>query len=202
MKAFTLPLILGLTGLSLAKTDLAGCVSSQTTNQWHEASMIWYVPDSGEICEFVDCGGGRAPPKTTQPGCPLYSGTATLTPNYLPGWGPNGKMAATTTTVAETASAAAATTFSSFSSSSSSSKAEKTDDETDSSTTKESLVTAAPTSSPAVSMTTTTSHTSKSGNTTSSSTEPSSTGNSAGNLAVDMGGIMFIAAAVMGGIAL
>ncbi|KAJ5976219.1 hypothetical protein N7481_009926 [Penicillium waksmanii] len=191
MKTFTTTLLFGLASIAFARTDLAGCTSSQTTNQWHEASMIWWVPESGEICDFVDCGGGRAPPKTTQPGCPLYSGTATLTPNYMPGWGPNGKIAASTTTVAETTS------------SSSSSKAKTTSDSTESATTTtDSMVTPAPTSSPAVSMTTATSPISKSGNATSSAATSTKTGNAAGALSANMGGIMVIAAAVMGGMAL
>ncbi|EAU35875.1 predicted protein [Aspergillus terreus NIH2624] len=86
-----------------ARTDLVGCTKSETVNQWNEASMIWYVPDTGEICDFLDCGGGRAPPKTNTPGCPLYSGTATYEPSYLPGYGPG--ATATAKTVAETASA-------------------------------------------------------------------------------------------------
>ncbi|KAJ5744261.1 hypothetical protein N7533_009131 [Penicillium manginii] len=196
MKTFTATLLFGLAGIALARTDLAGCTSSQTTNQWHEASMIWWVPESGEICEFVDCGGGRAPPKTTQPGCPLYSGTATLTPNYMPGWGPNGKIAASTTTVAQT-------TSSSSSSSSSSSEDKTTGDSTESATTTtDSMVTPAPTSSPVVSMTTATSSISKSGNATSSAATSTKTGNAAGALSVNVGGIMVIAAAVMGGMAL
>lgn len=69
--------------LSLARTDLSGCVSSTAG-----ASLVWYVPDTGETCEFLDCGGGRAPPKTTVPGCAAYSGTATYSPSYLPGYGP------------------------------------------------------------------------------------------------------------------
>ena len=66
-----------------AKTDLTGCTSSVAGPK-----LIWYVPDTGELCEFLDCGGGRAPPKTTVPGCAQYSGTATYSPNYLPGYGP------------------------------------------------------------------------------------------------------------------
>lgn len=42
---------------------------------------------TGELCDFLDCGGGMAPPKTTVPGCPLYSGTASYSPSYLPGYG-------------------------------------------------------------------------------------------------------------------
>jgi hypothetical protein len=45
-------------------------------------SIVWYVPDSLEICQGVDCGGGRAPPKKV-PGCPLYEGTETVTPSFL-----------------------------------------------------------------------------------------------------------------------
>ncbi|KAH1307889.1 hypothetical protein KXV78_005941 [Aspergillus fumigatus] len=87
-----------------ARTDLRGCISSLTRNQWNEASMIWYVPDTGEICDIPDCGGGRAPPKHDNPACPeLYTGTATYEPSYLPGYGPG--AAASTPTLAATASA-------------------------------------------------------------------------------------------------
>ncbi|KAI0120958.1 putative siderophore biosynthesis enzyme [Xylariales sp. AK1849] len=65
-----------------AKTDLGGCVSSETV-AYGGASLIWYVPGTGEICSFLDCGGGRAPPKTTVPGCAGYSGTATYSPSFL-----------------------------------------------------------------------------------------------------------------------
>ena len=71
---------------ALAKTDIGGCVSSATV-KYGGASLIWYVPDTGEICELLDCGGGRAPPKTTVPGCPQYEGTETYSPNFLPGFG-------------------------------------------------------------------------------------------------------------------
>ncbi|KAJ5379914.1 uncharacterized protein N7496_002342 [Penicillium cataractarum] len=197
MKAFALPVLLGLAGLATARTDLGGCISSQTTNQWHEASMIWWVPDTGEICDFVDCGGGRAPPKTTQPGCPLYSGTATLTPSYMPGWGPNGKLAATTTTVAQTTASTKTTATGEAS--------EKTTTQTES---EGSMVTAAPTSSPVVSLTTITSSTSKvanstaSGNSTTSATTPVHTGGASGFAATNLAGVMAIVAAAVGAVAL
>ena len=77
--------VLGLLVLSataaLAKTDIRDCVSSATGGR-----LVWYVPDTGELCEQLDCGGGRAPPKTTVPGCPLYEGTETYSPKYLPGF--------------------------------------------------------------------------------------------------------------------
>lgn len=75
---------------AVAKTDLAGCTYTDTVVQPSGlpgydsyASRIWYVPGTGELCDLLDCGGGRAPPKTDVPGCPLYSGTATYSPSYL-----------------------------------------------------------------------------------------------------------------------
>ncbi|KAL6692191.1 hypothetical protein J3F84DRAFT_384496 [Trichoderma pleuroticola] len=75
---------------ALAKTDLAGCtytdvVVRPTDRPAYDAyaSRIWYVPGTGELCDLLDCGGGRAPPKTNVPGCPLYSGTETYSPSYL-----------------------------------------------------------------------------------------------------------------------
>lgn len=73
-----------------ARTDLSGCTSFTSTVTVRpepgygntDDSIIWYVPDSLEICEGVDCGGGRAPPKSV-PGCPLYEGTETVTPRFL-----------------------------------------------------------------------------------------------------------------------
>ncbi|ORY56340.1 uncharacterized protein BCR38DRAFT_451084 [Pseudomassariella vexata] len=80
-----------------AKTDLSGCTSSETVT-YGGASMIWYVPGTGEICAFLDCGGGRAPAKTTVPGCPQYSGTASYAPSFLPGFGGDSVPATATTT--------------------------------------------------------------------------------------------------------
>ena len=96
MKSLSTSLILSaLAATAVARTDLEGCISSATVNQWDQASMIWFVPETGEICDFPDCGGGRAPPKYNVPGCPLYTGTATLTPSYLPGYGPGAKPTVT-----------------------------------------------------------------------------------------------------------
>jgi len=81
---------------ALARTDISGCVSTATTDQYAEASLLWYVPGTGEICSFVDCGGGTAPPKSDTPGCPLYTGTATVTPSYLPGFGSSSALSAPT----------------------------------------------------------------------------------------------------------
>jgi len=72
--------------IALAKTDYEGCTSS-TTVVFGGASVMYWDPTNGEICQYLDCGGGRAPPKTTVPGCGSYEGTETYSPSYLPGWG-------------------------------------------------------------------------------------------------------------------
>ncbi|KAK8085175.1 siderophore biosynthesis enzyme [Apiospora hydei] len=91
-----------------AKTDIGGCVSSATKNQWGEASMIWYVPGTGEVCELLDCGGGRAPPKTNVPGCGNYKGTAKYSPTFLPGFGPDAVAASSTASPAAASTTTAA----------------------------------------------------------------------------------------------
>ncbi|KAL0932691.1 uncharacterized protein CTRU02_211654 [Colletotrichum truncatum] len=90
MARYLIPLIVS-AGLALAKTDHEGCTSFTSTvtvrteigyGNTYE-TIIWYVPDTLEICQGVDCGGGRAPPRNV-PGCPIYSGTETVTPKFLP----------------------------------------------------------------------------------------------------------------------
>ncbi|KAG8667556.1 hypothetical protein FPOAC2_12725 [Fusarium poae] len=81
-----LALALAAAAPALAKTDLAGCTTYDTVVSNADgmyATRIWYVPDSGEICDLLDCGGGRAPPKTTVPGCPAYEGTETYSPLFI-----------------------------------------------------------------------------------------------------------------------
>ena len=75
----------------LAKTDLAGCTSSATVKDGGYYA-IWWVPETGEICQGIDCGGGRSPPKKDVPGCAAYTGTLEYEPSYMPGWGPDGKQ--------------------------------------------------------------------------------------------------------------
>ncbi|KAK3991489.1 hypothetical protein QBC44DRAFT_379712 [Cladorrhinum sp. PSN332] len=79
-------LILGAT----AKLDLRDCVSTEVPYATRDTlvyrSLLWYLPDTGEICEFLDCGGGRAPPKTNVPGCGNYKGTDTYSPRYWTGF--------------------------------------------------------------------------------------------------------------------
>ncbi|KAH6610648.1 cell wall protein [Trichoderma cornu-damae] len=90
MAVRSLAATLFLAASALGRTDLAGCTYTDTVVQpsglpGYEAyaSRIWYVPGTGELCDILDCGGGRAPPKTNVPGCPLYSGTETYSPSYL-----------------------------------------------------------------------------------------------------------------------
>lgn len=81
-KTFILLSILAPLG-TWAKTGIGGCLSKSTTNEYGYAVLTWYVSDTYEVCEILDCGGGRAPPKTTVPGCPTYEGTETYSPRYL-----------------------------------------------------------------------------------------------------------------------
>ncbi|KAE8443815.1 hypothetical protein EG329_001322 [Mollisiaceae sp. DMI_Dod_QoI] len=90
--------LMSFAALVTARTDLSGCTSSETV-VYGGASYVFWVPGTGEICSFLDCGGGRAPPATTVPGCPQYVGTATYSPSYLPGYH-DGSIAASTTSVA------------------------------------------------------------------------------------------------------
>ncbi|KAK1766706.1 hypothetical protein QBC33DRAFT_84035 [Phialemonium atrogriseum] len=75
---------------AVARTNYDGCTSFTSTVTVHTEigygntyeTVIWYVSDSLEICQGVDCGGGRAPPRTV-PGCPAYTGTETVTARFL-----------------------------------------------------------------------------------------------------------------------
>ena len=89
--------------LALAQTAFAVCgIHSYTSCA--DGIVHWFDPNTGEICDPLDCGGGRAPPKTDVPGCPLYSGPATLatSASYLSCWTP---LAAVPTTFAITTAA-------------------------------------------------------------------------------------------------
>ncbi|EED19426.1 siderophore biosynthesis enzyme, putative [Talaromyces stipitatus ATCC 10500] len=102
--------------LMLVASVFADCATISFT---HCADNIvhWYNPNTGEICDPLDCGGGRAPPKTDVPGCPLYKGTETraTSASYLPCWTPLNAApatvavaATTSTSVAEAATSATA----------------------------------------------------------------------------------------------
>lgn len=88
---------------AFAKTDLSGCTTTDMSSP-AGASVAWYVPGTGELCDMLDCGGGRAPPKTDVPGCPSYSGTASYSPSYLPGYQAEATGAPSTTAASMTVS--------------------------------------------------------------------------------------------------
>ncbi|XWX02254.1 hypothetical protein V2A60_010289 [Cordyceps javanica] len=120
----SLAVALPLASSALARTDLAGCTYTdlvvQATQMAAYASRLWYVPDTGEVCALLDCGGGRAPPKKTVPGCPQYTGTDTYAPSYVdPKTLGNGVIPAGSSVVLATAPVTHAAATSSSSSSSS-----------------------------------------------------------------------------------
>ncbi|CAP66462.1 uncharacterized protein PODANS_4_3635 [Podospora anserina S mat+] len=86
----TLLPILALALGAAAKTDIGGCVSTKVPYMTQDtlvySSLLWYLPDTGEICEILDCGGGRAPPKTNVPGCGNYAGTEEYKPRFWTGF--------------------------------------------------------------------------------------------------------------------
>ncbi|KAK3901901.1 glycoside hydrolase [Staphylotrichum tortipilum] len=63
--------------LMLATPALSVCTGMHTFGSCEDRIVHWYDPNTGEICDPLDCGGGRAPPKTNVPGCPGYMGTLT-----------------------------------------------------------------------------------------------------------------------------
>lgn len=71
----------------LARTDLEGCTSYDSvvvpSVYGPYMTRIFYVPDIGEVCEPLDCGGGRAPPKKTVLGCAGYIGSGTYSPRFI-----------------------------------------------------------------------------------------------------------------------
>ncbi|KAK0648171.1 hypothetical protein B0T16DRAFT_407820 [Cercophora newfieldiana] len=83
-----------LTLLALATPALSVCGIHSFTS-CADGIVHWFDPLTGEICDPLDCGGGRAPPRTV-PGCPAYTGTETraTSASYLSCWTPSG---ATTT---------------------------------------------------------------------------------------------------------
>jgi hypothetical protein len=89
--------------MALARTDLEGCTRTDVSSP-AGASYAWYVPGTGEVCEILDCGGGRAPPKTTVPGCAAYVGTETYSPSYLAGYQASATAAPSTTADVEASS--------------------------------------------------------------------------------------------------
>ncbi|TLS26573.1 hypothetical protein PpBr36_05117 [Pyricularia pennisetigena] len=65
-----------LSALFLANLGLAvDCQNRSYTTCDDTKTVQYYDLDTGELCPVIDCGGGRAPPKTNEPCCPAYKGT-------------------------------------------------------------------------------------------------------------------------------
>ena len=61
--------------LLLVKPAFAACENGHTFGYCEDRIVHWYDPDTGEICDPLDCGGGHAPVKYNEPGCAAYTGT-------------------------------------------------------------------------------------------------------------------------------
>ncbi|KAG7415909.1 hypothetical protein DER46DRAFT_604570 [Fusarium sp. MPI-SDFR-AT-0072] len=95
--------------LMLAEQALGFGCSTHSFTTCEDKIVHWFDPDDGMICDPLDCGGGRAPPKTGVPGCAGYTGTETIGTSYLSCWKPSTTLVAAAaettseTTVTETA---------------------------------------------------------------------------------------------------
>ncbi|KAI0141985.1 hypothetical protein BJ166DRAFT_91459 [Pestalotiopsis sp. NC0098] len=101
---------LGVLLLAAARSASAVGCATHTYGSCADGIVHWYDPDDGQICDPLDCGGGRAPPKTTNPCCTAaYTGTAVCvdTPSYMPCFTAS---STSTATVVKTTTAAGATT--------------------------------------------------------------------------------------------
>ncbi|CAI7666843.1 unnamed protein product [Penicillium manginii] len=90
--------------LMLASSVAAVDCSTHSFTTCADKIVHWFDPDTGEICDPLDCGGGRAPPKTDVPGCPQYTGTETAatSKSYLSCWTPSASATPTTESTAKT----------------------------------------------------------------------------------------------------
>lgn len=99
----TKSLLAGLGLIALATPVLSVCTGEYTYSFCEPDRIVRYFdPNNGELCGGLDCGGGRAPPRTDVPGCPQYKGTELpiTTPQYLPCWTPPGGPSTKPTTTA------------------------------------------------------------------------------------------------------
>jgi hypothetical protein len=81
-------LLLTISLFIITKTAFADCVT-HTYTTCADGIVHYYDPNTGEVCDPIDCGGVQGPIKTDVPGCPQYSGTAVLTTSYLSCWTPS-----------------------------------------------------------------------------------------------------------------
>ncbi|KAF5259682.1 hypothetical protein FOXYS1_9697 [Fusarium oxysporum] len=89
--------------LMLAEQVLGFGCSTHSFTTCEDKIVHWFDPDDGMICDPLDCGGGRAPPKAGVPGCAGYTGTETIGTSYLSCWKPSTTLvAAAAETTSET----------------------------------------------------------------------------------------------------
>ncbi|KAG9249309.1 hypothetical protein BJ878DRAFT_484811 [Calycina marina] len=100
-----IPFVLAFAVLTSAKTDLQGCASSDVI-EFGGASVLYYVPGTGEICRILGCGGGLAPNRLNVAGCPGYTGTTSYSPSFFADF----EEATITTAVSVLSTASASTT--------------------------------------------------------------------------------------------
>ncbi|KAJ5189934.1 hypothetical protein N7491_008025 [Penicillium cf. griseofulvum] len=74
--------------LMLATTAFGACNSYTTCA---DNIVHWYDPTNGEVCDPLNCGGGRAPVKYDVPCCAAYRGTepCIITTSTLSCWSPS-----------------------------------------------------------------------------------------------------------------
>ncbi|KAF9765094.1 hypothetical protein IL306_002682 [Fusarium sp. DS 682] len=80
--------------LMLAEQALGFGCSTHSFTTCEDKIVHWFDPDDGMICDPLDCGGGRAPPKTGVPRCAGYTGTETIGTSYLSCWKPSTTLVA------------------------------------------------------------------------------------------------------------
>ncbi|KAF5689441.1 siderophore biosynthesis [Fusarium circinatum] len=96
-------LLIAIPLLMLAEQALGFGCSTHSYTTCQDKIVHWFDPDDGMICDPLDCGGGRAPPKTGVPGCAGYTGTETIRASYLSCWKPSTTLvAAAAETTSET----------------------------------------------------------------------------------------------------
>ncbi|KAI8689590.1 hypothetical protein LRP88_14119 [Fusarium phalaenopsidis] len=71
--------------LMLAKLAAGIGCNTHSYTTCDDGIVHWFDPEDGQICDPLDCGGGRAPPKKN-PGCAGYTGTEVRTISYLSCW--------------------------------------------------------------------------------------------------------------------
>ncbi|KAJ5872989.1 uncharacterized protein N7529_005342 [Penicillium soppii] len=182
--------------LMLATTVFGACNTISYTS-CADKTVHWYDPTNGEVCDPLDCGGGRAPVKYDVPCCAAYTGTepCVSTTSTLSCWAPSSVSASSTiasTSSTETTSVTASADTSVTSSTGVAAKTSSLDNSQSTTVASTPSTTAAPTQS-------TGSDTTESGTATSSSSAQPVSTNIAGS---SVGPLMAVAGAAIGAIIL